>query len=132
MADAVYNYFSKVDVLTNNAGMSPVAPSLLETSEALFDKIIGVNLKGPFRLSALVGSRMAAGNGGNIINISSIAAIKPKKENYGSITCCTHCGNRDSHVKWGFYIRYLFNDEPEDIAVLSLPSVENWFPYAEI
>jgi len=33
------------------------------------------------------------------------------KENYDSITCCTHCGNRDSYVKWGFYSRYLFNDE---------------------
>ena len=30
----------------NNAGMSPVAPSLLETSETLFDKVIGVNLEG--------------------------------------------------------------------------------------
>ncbi len=33
------------------------------------------------------------------------------KENYDSIICCTHCGNRDSYVKWGFYSRYLFNDE---------------------
>lgn len=33
------------------------------------------------------------------------------RENYNSITCCTHCGNRDSYVKWGFYSRYLFNDE---------------------
>ena len=37
--------------------MSPLAPSLLETSEALFDKIVDVNLKGPTRLTALVGSQ---------------------------------------------------------------------------
>jgi NAD(P)-dependent dehydrogenase (short-subunit alcohol dehydrogenase family) len=78
MTDAVYERFGKVDILINNAGMSPLAPSSLETSEALFDKVIAVNFKGPFRLSALVGSRMAAGNGGSIINISSIESIRPR------------------------------------------------------
>ena len=46
-------------------------------SEELFDKVIGVNLKGPFRLSALIGERMAAGDGGSIINISSTGAVRP-------------------------------------------------------
>jgi NAD(P)-dependent dehydrogenase (short-subunit alcohol dehydrogenase family) len=77
---AVYDRFGKVDVLINNAGMSPLAPSSLETSEALFDKVIGVNFKAPFRLSALVGSRMAAGDGGSIINISSIESVNPRPE----------------------------------------------------
>ena len=77
LVDAVYDHFGRVDVLINNAGLSPIAPSLLDTDEALFDKVIGVNLKGPFRLSALVGSRMAAGDGGSIINVSSTAAINP-------------------------------------------------------
>lgn len=77
LTDAVYGYFGKVDVLINNAGMSPIAPSSLETGEALFDKVIAVNFKGPFRLSALVGSKMAARGGGNIINISSIGSIRP-------------------------------------------------------
>jgi NAD(P)-dependent dehydrogenase (short-subunit alcohol dehydrogenase family) len=80
MTDAVYDRFGKVDVLINNAGMSPLAPSSLETGEALFDKVIAVNFKGPFRLTALVGSRMAAGNGGSIVNISSIESIKPRPE----------------------------------------------------
>jgi NAD(P)-dependent dehydrogenase (short-subunit alcohol dehydrogenase family) len=77
LVDAAYNHFGKVDVLVNNAGMSPLYPSLTEVSEALWDKVIGVNLKGPFRLSALVGTRMAAGAGGSIINISSTAAVTP-------------------------------------------------------
>jgi NAD(P)-dependent dehydrogenase (short-subunit alcohol dehydrogenase family) len=80
LADEVYARWGRADVLINNAGLSPLAPSSLETSEELFDKIISVNLKGPFRLSALFGSRMAAGEGGAIINISSTAAMRPNPE----------------------------------------------------
>lgn len=80
LADEVYARWGRADVLINNAGLSPLAPSSLETSEELFDKIISVNLKGPFRLSALFGSRMAAGEGGAIINISSTASIRPNPE----------------------------------------------------
>jgi NAD(P)-dependent dehydrogenase (short-subunit alcohol dehydrogenase family) len=80
LADEVYARWGRADVLINNAGISPLAPSSAATSEDLFDKIIGVNLKGPFRLSALFGSRMAAGEGGAIINISSTAAIRPDPE----------------------------------------------------
>lgn len=76
-ADEVYARWGRADVLINNAGLSPVAPSSLDTPEELFDKVIAVNLKGPFRLSALFGTRMAAGEGGSILNISSVAAIQP-------------------------------------------------------
>ena len=77
LVDEVYARWGRCDVLINNAGLSPLYPSLLEHSEDLFDKVIGVNLKGPFRLSALFGSRMAAGEGGSILNISSVGAIRP-------------------------------------------------------
>lgn len=77
LVDAAYETFGKVDILVNNAGMSPVAPSSAETTEELFDKVIGVNFKGPFRLSARIGERMAAGDGGSIINVSSSGAIFP-------------------------------------------------------
>lgn len=80
LADEVYARWGRADVLINNAGLSPLAPSSLETSEELFDKIIAVNLKGPFRLSALFASRMMAGEGGAIVNISSAAAIRPDPE----------------------------------------------------
>ena len=77
MADAVYERFGHVDVLINNAGMSPLYPDLVSVSEELFDKVVGVNLKGPFRLTAIVGDRMAAADGGSIINVSSVAAMRP-------------------------------------------------------
>lgn len=78
LTDAAYDEFGKVDILVNNAGMSPLAPSSAETSEELFDKVIGVNFKGPFRLAALVGQRMAAADGGSIINVSSSGALFPQ------------------------------------------------------
>jgi NAD(P)-dependent dehydrogenase (short-subunit alcohol dehydrogenase family) len=78
LAEAVYAEFGRVDVLVNNAGLSPLYPSLDQVTEDLFDKVIGVNLRGPFRLTALVGTRMAEGDGGAIINIGSIEAIRPQ------------------------------------------------------
>jgi NAD(P)-dependent dehydrogenase (short-subunit alcohol dehydrogenase family) len=77
LVQTAYDAFGRVDILVNNAGMSPLYPSLVDVTEDLFDKVIAVNLKSVFRLSALVGTRMAQGDGGSIINISSIAAIEP-------------------------------------------------------
>ncbi|MFI5507810.1 SDR family NAD(P)-dependent oxidoreductase [Mycobacterium sp. NPDC051804] len=74
--DAVARW-GRLDGLVNNAGMSPLAPSLLDTSETLFDKVIGVNLKGPTRLTALAATAMGRTGGGSIINISSVASLMP-------------------------------------------------------
>jgi NAD(P)-dependent dehydrogenase (short-subunit alcohol dehydrogenase family) len=77
MVDAVYERFGRIDVLVNNAGMSPLYESLAGHSEALYDKVFDVNLKGPFRLMANVGTRMAESGGGSIINVSSGGATRP-------------------------------------------------------
>lgn len=77
LAEEVWRYYGRIDILVNNAGMSPVAADSLATSEELFDKIFAVNLKGPFRLTAQVASRMAAAGGGSVINISSTGSIRP-------------------------------------------------------
>ncbi|MEM9255116.1 MAG: glucose 1-dehydrogenase [Pseudomonadota bacterium] len=77
VVESVVAHFGRIDVLVNNAGLSPIAPSLLDTSEALFDKIVDVNLKGPLRLTALAATRMAQTGGGSIINISSLASYRP-------------------------------------------------------
>ncbi|MEM7249949.1 MAG: SDR family oxidoreductase [Pseudomonadota bacterium] len=78
--DSVYARFGRLDVLVNNAGMSPLYDSVTDVSEALWDKVLEVNLKGPFRLMAAVGPRMAAGDGGSIINVGSTGAIRPRPE----------------------------------------------------
>jgi len=80
LVEAAYGTFGKVDILVNNAGSSPLAPSSLDTPEQLFDRIVALNFKGPFRLMSLVGSRMAAGAGGSIINISSAGALRPRPQ----------------------------------------------------
>jgi NAD(P)-dependent dehydrogenase (short-subunit alcohol dehydrogenase family) len=77
LVDKAFEAFGRLDICVNNAGMSPLYPSLGEVSEELFDKVIAVNLKGPFRLSALAGERMKVQGRGCIINISSVAAIRP-------------------------------------------------------
>src|SRR5690242_10124701 len=47
LADAAYAAFGRIDVLVNNAGMSPLYDRLVEVTEELWDKVLGVNLKGP-------------------------------------------------------------------------------------
>lgn len=80
LIERAYAEFGRVDILVNDAGVSPLYDSLKNVSEALFAKVIGVNLARPFRLSSVIGTRMAAGEGGSIINISSIAATRPRPD----------------------------------------------------
>ncbi len=77
LVNATLDRFGRIDVLVNNAGMSPLYPSIAEVSEELYDKVLGVNLKGPFRLMALAGTYMAEQGNGSIINVSSIASFSP-------------------------------------------------------
>lgn len=74
LLDRAWGEFGHVDLLINNAGMSPACPSH-EVSEALFDAVLNLNFKGPFRLASQAGKRMADGAGGAILNISSTASL---------------------------------------------------------
>lgn len=100
-------HFGRIDILVNNAGMSPLYPSLDQVSEELFDKVIGVNLKGPFRLSALCATHMQANGGGSIINVSSIASVNksPGSEPYGAAKAGLNAITRSFAAAYGPQVR---------------------------
>ena len=79
LIESAYGEFGRVDLLVNNAGMGPRVPSH-DVPENLYDSVLNLNLKGPFRLASQIGKRMFDSEGGNIINISSIASLVPMPE----------------------------------------------------
>jgi NAD(P)-dependent dehydrogenase (short-subunit alcohol dehydrogenase family) len=107
LVDAAYGAFGKVDVLVNNAGIAPTAPKSSDVSEELFDKTVGVNFKGPFRLSALIGDRMVEAGSGAIINISSLAAEKPSPTYpvYAGAKAALNIMTRDHALEFGPTVR---------------------------
>jgi NAD(P)-dependent dehydrogenase (short-subunit alcohol dehydrogenase family) len=84
LIDATLNHFGRIDVLVNNAGMSPVYDKLVDVTEELYDKTLAVNLKGPFRLGVLAGAHMAEHGGGAIINVGTVGSLlaSPKELPY--------------------------------------------------
>ncbi|MFI1213015.1 SDR family NAD(P)-dependent oxidoreductase [Streptomyces sp. NPDC020802] len=78
LVDGTHDRFGRLDALINNAGMSPVYDDLTAVTEKMFDAVVGLNLKGPFRLSVLAGKRMAETGGGAIVNVSSTGSVRPR------------------------------------------------------
>ena len=77
LAARVHDELGRCDVLVNNAGMSPLYESLADITPDLYDKVHAVNARGPFRLSVMLGERMAAADGGSIINVSTAGSLRP-------------------------------------------------------
>ncbi len=70
----------RIDILVNNAATNVAQGQCLSIDDAQFDKMIEVNLKSAFRLIRLVAPDMCARGSGSIINISSIAGLRPQFE----------------------------------------------------
>jgi 2-dehydro-3-deoxy-D-gluconate 5-dehydrogenase len=69
--------FRHIDILVNNAGIFPFSPAMDVTPD-LWDRVLGVNLRGAFFLTQAVARQMKAqGTGGAIVNIASIDALHP-------------------------------------------------------
>lgn len=70
-----------IDILINNAGISPPHDlEFVDTTPELWDKIMAVNLRGPFFLTAAIGKQMAARGAGSIINISTTSSLLSQPE----------------------------------------------------
>ena len=106
LVEEVYAEFGRLDILINNAGMSPRMASH-EVTEQLFDSVVNLNFKGPFRLASQVAKRMADGEGGCIINVSSSGSMMPLPETipYGSSKAALNAMSRSLAWEYGPKVR---------------------------
>ena len=107
LIEAAYERFHRVDVLVNNAGLSPLYPSIAEISEELYDKVFDINVKGPFRLATQVATRMLDGDGGSIINVSSTGSLQPSRRaaTYGMAKAGLNQMTRNLAYEYGPQVR---------------------------
>lgn len=75
LSDRAYQAFGRIEVLVNNAGIYERVP-FRDLTEADWDRVFNINLKGVFLLSHTIGIRMVEQGSGRIINIASIGGLK--------------------------------------------------------
>jgi dehydrogenase/reductase SDR family protein 4 len=78
LLDSTVETYGGIDIIINNAAANPVFGLVQDTDERAFDKIIDVNLKGPFELCKKAYPLLQQRGGGSIIHISSIGGLKPE------------------------------------------------------
>ncbi|MEE9597724.1 MAG: glucose 1-dehydrogenase [Acidiferrobacterales bacterium] len=78
LVDKTVEAYGGLDIVINNAAANPVFGPIQQTEERAFDKIIDVNLKGPFELCKKAYPVLKKRGGGSIINISSIGGLTPE------------------------------------------------------
>lgn len=91
LVDEMLARYGRVDLLVNNAGMAPrQRADILDTSEANYDEVMNVNLKGPFFLTQLIARKM--------IQLIDAGVIEnPKIINIGSLSAYTSSTNRGEY-----------------------------------
>jgi NAD(P)-dependent dehydrogenase (short-subunit alcohol dehydrogenase family) len=106
LIEVSYAEFGRIDILINNAGMSPPMPSH-EVTEELFDSVVGLNFKGPFRLASQVAQRMLATGGGTIVNVTSSGSLMPLPGvvPYGSAKAALNAMSRSLAAEYGPTVR---------------------------
>lgn len=75
MIDAAVHAYGRLDVLVNNAGVMDTNQGVGELSNAMWERVIGINLNGPMHLSRLAVPHMVAQGGGSIVNVASVAGV---------------------------------------------------------
>jgi NAD(P)-dependent dehydrogenase (short-subunit alcohol dehydrogenase family) len=79
LIDQTVDAYGGIDIIINNAAANPVFGPIQNTEERAFDKIVDVNLKGPFELCKNAHPILKQRGGGSIINISSIGGLTPER-----------------------------------------------------
>src|SRR5579864_3406789 len=78
LVDIAARDFGKIDILVNNAATNIAQGPAIEMDDGQFDKMVEVNLKSTYRLTRLVAPGMCQRGSGSIINIASIAGLRPQ------------------------------------------------------
>ncbi len=95
MVDETISAFGSLDILVNNAGIYPSIP-MMQLSKDLFEKVIKINLEGVFLCTQTAAAQMIKqGNGGKIINVTSIDALHPSSVGLAHY-------DASKHGVWGF------------------------------
>ena len=79
LVDQTVDAYGGIDIIINNAAANPVFGPIQNTEERTFDKIIDVNLKGPFELCKKAYPILKQRGGGSIMHISSIGGLTPER-----------------------------------------------------
>lgn len=78
LVDRAAAHYGGVDVVVNNAAANPVFGPVVDADEAVFDKIMAVNVKGPLEVCRRAYPLMRARGGGSVVNVSSIGGVSPE------------------------------------------------------
>lgn len=133
LLQACYERFGRLDVLINNAGTNPVTAGLSELTPDLFQKVFEVNTKGPWYLASRAAPKMAKHGGGSIINVISVAGLKPPAYQgfYAASKAALHALTRVMAAEWaplGVRVNALapgaFHSDMFDAAATLLPDFE--------
>lgn len=77
LISTIWERFGRLDILVNNAGINPSTAPLCDLEHGLFQKVLDVNLLGPWYLASRAAPKMRDNGGGSIINVISVGGIKP-------------------------------------------------------
>lgn len=78
LVDETVTTYGTIDIIVNNAAVNPVFGPVTETDGSAFDKIMNINVKGPFELAKKAYPFMKEKKSGSVINISSIGGLRPE------------------------------------------------------